>query len=89
MRSQFLNFLKSLNNLDHCRTDIDLKILDAVSLMKKFIKDNPDILFTRADKGNTVVALDKVDYLNKWRHIYPILRLVTYISLKHNSRFRA
>jgi len=51
MRSQFLNFIKSLNNLDHCRTDMDIKILDAVSFTKKFIKDNPDILFTRANKG--------------------------------------
>jgi len=32
---------------------------------KRFIKDNPDILFTRADKGNTVVALDRMDYIVK------------------------
>jgi len=82
MRSQFLNFLKSLDNLDHCRTDIDLKILDAVSFTTKFIKDNPDISFTRADKGNTVVALDRVNYLNKMEAY--LSDSDTYIRLKHN-----
>jgi len=82
MRNQFFNFLKLLDNLDHCRTDIDLKILDAVLLTKKFIKDNPDILFTRADKGNTVVTLDRVDYLNKMEAY--LSDSDTYIHWKHN-----
>jgi len=63
MRSQFFNFLKSLHKLYHCRSDIDLKIIDAVSSTKKFVKDNPNILFTRTDKGNTVIALDKNEYI--------------------------
>jgi len=82
MRSQLLNFLKSLDNLDHCRTDIDLKILNAVLLTKKFIKDNPDIMFTRADKSNTVVAFDRVDYLNRMKAY--LSDSDTYIRLKHN-----
>jgi len=79
---QLFNFLKPLNNLDSYRTDIDLKILDTVSLTKKFVKDNPDILFTRADKGNTVVALDRDDYLNKMKTYLSDSDI--YIRLKHD-----
>jgi len=31
----------------------------------KFCKNNPNVIFTRADKGNVTVAIDKIDYLNK------------------------
>jgi len=31
----------------------------------KFIKNNPNVIFTRADKGNITVALNKVDYINR------------------------
>jgi len=62
MRSQFVNFLKSIRKLDVHRSDIDRKIVDSVLSTKKFIKDNPNIIFTRADKGNTVVALDRSEY---------------------------
>ena len=30
-----------------------------------FVKNNPDIVFTRADKGNTTVALTRTDYIEK------------------------
>lgn len=29
------------------------------------MKNNPDIIFTRADKGNITVAIQKNDYINK------------------------
>ncbi|KAG5316616.1 MOS1T transposase, partial [Pseudoatta argentina] len=32
---------------------------------KDFVKNNPDVLFTHADKGNVVIAIDKVEYMNK------------------------
>jgi len=32
---------------------------------KIFIKNNPDVIFTRADKGNVTVALDRNDYNSK------------------------
>jgi len=31
----------------------------------RFCKDNPDIIFTRADKGNVTVALNKDEYVKK------------------------
>jgi len=79
---QFINFLKPLHKLDLCRSDLDLKIIDAVSITKKFVKDNPNILFTRADKDNTVVALDKNEYINNMETC--LSDSDTYIRLKHN-----
>lgn len=34
-------------------------------LVKKFLRDNRDILFTRADKGSITVAIDRNDYIEK------------------------
>jgi len=82
MRIQFFNFLKSLNKLEHHRSDMDERILDAVHVTKKFVKDNPDILFTRADKGNTVVALDRSDYIKKMEAY--LSDTDTYTELRHN-----
>jgi len=36
-----------------------------MKITNKFVKNNPNIIFTRADKGNITVALDKTEYLNK------------------------
>jgi len=60
-----------------------LEILDAVSITNRFVKDNPNILFTRADKGNTVVALNKNVYIKNMENC--LSDSDTYIGLKHNS----
>jgi len=82
MRIQFFNFLKSLKKLDRFRTEIDKEILDSVHTTKKFIKNNPDILFTRADKGNIVIALDRNEYIHKMESY--LRDADTYILLKNN-----
>jgi len=82
LRLQLFNFLKPLHKLDQCRSSTDLQILDAVSATKKFIKDNPEVLFTRADKGNTVVALNKTDYMSKMKAC--LSDSDTYITMKQN-----
>jgi len=43
----------------------DKWLVRAIHKTKEFINSNPDILFTRADKGNTTVAIDLLDYNNK------------------------
>jgi len=67
LRFQLFNFLKPLHKLEHSRSNTDLQVLDAVSATKKFIKDHPKVLFTRADKGNTVVVLNKRNYMSKMK----------------------
>jgi len=64
-RNQIFSFINSLNNIDKSRTDIESTLITANQTTKKFIKNNPEVLFTRADKGNTVVALDRSDYISK------------------------
>jgi len=79
-RNQIFPFINSLNKVDRHRSEIDYNILSLIPPTKRFIKDNPDILFTRADKGNTVVALDRMDYIVKMENylsdtnIYSILQ---------------
>jgi len=47
------------------QSKIDINIINLFEFTKTFIKNNPNILFTRADKGNITVALDKLEYVNK------------------------
>jgi len=82
MRSQFVNFLKPIRKLDVHRSDTDCKIIELRFEHKKFIKDNPNIIFTRADKGNTVVALDRSEYVRNMETC--LSDPDTYIILKHN-----
>jgi len=41
------------------------KLIELKNVTVKFCKSNPNVIFTRADKGNVTVAIDKIDYLNK------------------------
>ncbi|XP_039309325.1 uncharacterized protein LOC120358632 [Solenopsis invicta] len=36
-----------------------------ISKTKEFLSNNPDLILTRADKGNTTVAMNRLDYKNK------------------------
>lgn len=57
--SQLLNKLKTTNYQN------SKNLNQIVSQTKKFIRNNNDILITRADKGNTTVILNKSDYIEK------------------------
>ncbi|XP_067216467.1 uncharacterized protein [Linepithema humile] len=43
----------------------DRKLLNWLYKTKKFINENPDLLFTRADKGNSTVVMKKSEYMEK------------------------
>jgi len=81
-RSQVCSFVNNINYIDKHRTDTDRKIIDTLLVTKTFINDNPDIIFTRADKGNTVVALDRTDY--KYKMDLLLSDTTTYSILKRN-----
>jgi len=51
-------------------------------LTKIFIK-NPSIVFTRADKDNITIALDKIDYITKIKDM--LHNQETYINIKKKS----
>jgi len=82
MRSHFVDFLKPIRKLKIYRSDIDIKITESVLNTKRFIKEHPNIIFTRADKGNTVVALDRDEYVRNMEAC--LSDPDTYTLLKHN-----
>jgi len=57
-----------LNKFLHRKTQknvIDNNILSMVKSTTEFMQKNPDVIFTRADKGNVTVALNKNVYIKK------------------------
>jgi len=62
-RNMLFPFIKDIKKDNNSKLDLD--ILDSVSFTKKFIRHNPEVIFTRADKGNTTVALGRLEYINK------------------------
>lgn len=65
IRSHIFPSLDKFYNSNTRLSDMDTSLLKLYKETKLFIKHNPDIIFTRADKGNTTVALDGIDYLRK------------------------
>jgi len=65
LRNQIFPFINNLNKIDIIKNETEIKLIAAKKITSRFIKNNPDILFTRADKGNTVVALDRIEYISR------------------------
>ncbi|XP_071637612.1 uncharacterized protein [Temnothorax longispinosus] len=63
VRNESVSLLNKIANKKLTVTKIDKLILGWINSTKKFIKEHPEILFTRADKGSVTVALDKVEYV--------------------------
>jgi len=42
----------------------DIQITDLIKITNKFIKNNSNIIFTRTNKGNITIALEKTEYVN-------------------------
>ena len=55
------NFLCTHKHINY----IDRYILRCFAESKNFLKDNDDIIVTKADKGQTTVILNKIDYIEK------------------------
>lgn len=64
MIPQLSRFIHNKNTTDWTR-----KLCKMHKLTTKFCRDNPNILFTRADKGNVTVAMTKEYYINKMENI--------------------
>jgi len=58
------------------------EIISLHRITKKFRKENPNIIFTRADKGNVTVALDRGDYIQKMEEAFKDKN--TYTQVKRN-----
>lgn len=48
----------------------DETLIRAANITKEFLRENPNVIFTRADKGNVTVALDREIYLKKMTDMF-------------------
>ena len=74
LRSTIRNrVLPIINNLTNFKlsdlSNHDKFLIYLAKLTGKFIRDNPNLLFTRADKGSVTVAMERHDYLTKMTNL--------------------
>jgi len=62
-RNRIFSLIKRIKQACANKTDVEKRIFSLIKTTKAFVKNNPHIIFTRADKGNVVVALDKTEYV--------------------------
>lgn len=65
IRAHLFPLLDKYTNSRRTLTECERDLLKLNLTVKNFIKNNPDILFTKADKDNTIVAMDCATYHNK------------------------
>jgi len=61
MRNKFISILNGLARSSYFLNEFEKQIIANRKVTNQYIKNNPNLLITRADKGNITVALDK-DY---------------------------
>ena len=81
-RFKFVNCISTFSRQrqsHNALSNFQKNMIQNAKLTHTFLKNNPNILITKADKGNTTVALDK----NKYIEVKTILaEKKTYITLK-------
>ena len=71
VRGTFLNKIKKYHNKElSTTTHNDKKFKIDLQKTKVFNKNNPDILITRADKGNATVIIKQSSYLEKTESLF-------------------
>ncbi|XP_018360143.1 PREDICTED: THAP domain-containing protein 2-like [Trachymyrmex cornetzi] len=65
IRNITLPILKKLSSFSFEKTEVNTKIIQLFKTTKDFLRQNPNVILTKADKGNITVALNKNDYRSK------------------------
>jgi len=65
VRNRSLPILHNLKSKSLHKDTKDMQILELLRRINKYIKNNPNVIFTRADKDNITVALDITEYCNR------------------------
>lgn len=65
IRKKISNRFSFYNSHQHNRTYFDSIININLQKTKNFLKKHPDLLVTKADKGNCTILIDKHDYIQK------------------------
>lgn len=82
IRNHSIPIIQNLCYRNLSLSDFEKTIRDAYMTTKNFLKDNTDILFTRADKGNSTVATDRSTYIKKMNDLLNDAN--TYTAVKRN-----
>ncbi|XP_039313958.1 uncharacterized protein LOC113005816 [Solenopsis invicta] len=72
----------SVSNLLQLGDEIEKELLRMKRATSEFCKLNPNVIFTRADKGNITVAMDRLDYINNMEQL--LHDKETYSIIKNN-----
>jgi len=59
IRNSAVQFLEKFLSSSPSLSEIERSLLNMARLARVFLAEHPDLIITRADKGNTTVALDK------------------------------
>ena len=71
LRGTFLTRIKRFYNNELSQdSHFDKKFKIDLSKTNEFIKRNPQLLISRADKGNTTVIIKKSDYITKTENLF-------------------
>jgi len=81
IRNSIISSLKDFISNRNTNNPTERKIQHLLKSTEKFIEEHPDILFTRADKGNITVALNKNFYIEKMEMLCDTN---TYTKIKKN-----
>jgi len=82
IKNHSLQIIKKLFNKCAQTNKIYDKLSGMLKSTKHFIKNHPNLILTRADKGNVTVALDKNEYIKKIESM--LQDQETYLNIKNN-----
>lgn len=82
IRNRIIPIINNLSVARPLNNNNNIQLLRLHKLTKQYMKENPNFIFTRADKGNVTVALDKDNYTLK---ITELLNDVDTYSIKNSN----
>jgi len=82
IRNKSTNIFKSIPSYQYPLNKIHKDLLHLNVITKKFLKEKPNLIITRADKGNITVALEKVEYIHEIEQL--LIDKETYAVVKKN-----
>jgi len=82
IRSRVFHFINKYLSSPPSLSSIEHRLIHMASLAHTFLNDHPNLLITKADKGNVTVVLDRDLYLEKMNNLlvdpdtYPVSKML-------------
>jgi len=65
LRNKAITIINNLPSMSPINNSTNQRLTELMKSCKSFIYNNPNIIITRADKGNTTVVLNHFEYINR------------------------